>query len=572
MELIRAVSRFDVYNEAAGYELVSASIWNAYTASFIWEGSFTDFTQPRTERYYGVGVNDNKEIVGSLYAFENYVSSPEQKDNVTTCLIVGLKNLTSGKTKYFRTNVNVSRINGHQLKRNNVYTTIVKSVRGEGDETEREAYENSDMLLEIDVHSWILDDSGIIQIEGENVLAIPTSKAKLFAQGDTREYYVYTIGQGVPSIKSKNLPGHIQATLKLAPGYSENANFKTSILTFEAASGTTDNDIYHIELSFSTLSASIVVEQEGGNADYVNLDSYAMIQLQGFAGDVSRVVKVTSSDNWVAEIAYGNYFSFIPGSVQSRIEGASGGHFTIYTAQDNFAGGVRYCFVKIYLADKPEISRVIVMEQKGENLGEHYLFITPNTFEDMPASGGSTAPITIYSSGAWKGEVIAYENAAAFFEDYPKPVAPNLKESLTGQSGNSFVITFNSLVDDLLKPGYVRFRFTLESNPSVEQTVTIHQQPITETTPVVHVMLDNVPGALYHMDREYVYDYVYQMATDLRKTTVIGNRTIEPFAFINRGSYRDGSILKYRPFSKQVFFRCQRTLVLLIVEIIFYLG
>lgn len=95
-----------------------------------------------------------------------------------------------------------------------------------GNENERGAYENEKLLLDIDVNEWKVDDSGTILVNGANVLAMPTSTARLFAQGETREYYVYTIGQGVPVITGEYLPENIKATLKLAPGYSEKAEFK----------------------------------------------------------------------------------------------------------------------------------------------------------------------------------------------------------------------------------------------------------------------------------------------------------------------------------------------------------
>ncbi|MCC8153474.1 MAG: hypothetical protein LIP01_04220 [Tannerellaceae bacterium] len=115
---------------------------------------------------------------------------------------------------------------------------------------------NDKLLLDIDVNGWIEDESGSILIDGDNVLVIPTGTASLFKEGETREYYVYTIGAGVPSIITKNLPDHIQASIKLAPGYSEKSAFKSSILTFEARPGTTedDNEAYRIEIGFSTLS------------------------------------------------------------------------------------------------------------------------------------------------------------------------------------------------------------------------------------------------------------------------------------------------------------------------------
>lgn len=226
VELTRTVARFDVFCEADGYELFSASIWNAYTEGFVWEGHFTDYTASRTECFYGVKANSEKEIIGTLYAFENYVPTPEQNDKVSTCLIVGLKNLDTNNIEYFRTNINTPNDYGQQIERNKAYRTIIKNVLNKGNENERGAYENEKLLLDIDVNEWKVDDSGTILVNGANVLAMPTSTARLFAQGETREYYVYTIGQGVPVITGEYLPENIKATLKLAPGYSEKAEFK----------------------------------------------------------------------------------------------------------------------------------------------------------------------------------------------------------------------------------------------------------------------------------------------------------------------------------------------------------
>jgi len=555
VELTRTVARFDVFCEAAGYELFSASIWNAYTEGFVWEGNFTDYIAPRTERFYGVKANREKEIIGSLYAFENYVPDPEQNDKVSTCLIIGLKNLETNHIEYFRTNVNASNTYGQQLERNNAYRTIIKNVLSKGDENERGAYENEKLLLDIDVNEWKVDDSGTIQVSGEKVLAMPTSIARLFAQGETREYYVYTIGQGVPAITGEYLPENIKATLKLAPGYSENADFKKSILTFHADAGTTKNrnETYKVDITFANLNASVTVEQIEGNRDYLHLNLSEMIEVN-VVGQPSENVTVASSGTWVAEILKSDLFSFSSRTAQYRVEGTSGESFNVYAIENNTTGNTHYWFVRVYLKDKPEVSQNLVIAQPVIP-DQNYLIITPDIFDNMSAGGGSTVPITIYSSGAWTGTVIDYENAAAYFETYPKPVSPNLQETFTGQNGTSFVITFNSLVDDLLSPGYVTFRFTLNNNTSVTKTVTIRQQPITESTPVMHVMIDNLPGALYHMDRAYVYDYAYNMAVNLRELSVIGDHTIEPFAFINRGSYRDGSTLKYRPFEQATLFQ-----------------
>lgn len=105
--LQRAVSRFDVYNSAAGYTLESVSVWNAYPSLFVWNGEPNSFDKKakRITRLYGVENEADGNIVGKLYAFENYVASPKQNDEVTTCLIIGVRNNSSGTISYHRANV-----------------------------------------------------------------------------------------------------------------------------------------------------------------------------------------------------------------------------------------------------------------------------------------------------------------------------------------------------------------------------------------------------------------------------------------------------------------------------------
>ncbi|MCD8193716.1 MAG: hypothetical protein LUD74_04050, partial [Tannerellaceae bacterium] len=418
VELIRTVSRFDValdQTTVEGYRLESASIWNAYTVCRIWEGVFSEFTDARTERYYGVKANGNKEITASLYAFENYVSTPAQTDKSTTCLIIGLNNLSTGKTEYFRANVNASGSLGHQLHRNHIYTLIIKSVNNQGDENERGAYDNTDdMRLSFDINGWKVDDSGTLQIEGPDVLASPTATVRLFAQGETRQYYVYTIGEGVPAITGKNLPGHIKATLTLAPGYSESSNFKTSILTFEAAPGKTNNNNYKIEIGFSFMSALITVEQVEGNSEYIDLAPYKeVIGLGEKAGSVTEEITVNSSGTWVAEIIQGDHLSFTSGSRQTKIEGASGQAFSLYAFELNAADEPRYWFVSVYLKDHPEIIRNLVIRQQGGADPRYVRF--PQQEMKIATGGGSTNAFTIESNDVWTAEIIIEEGTQAGF-------------------------------------------------------------------------------------------------------------------------------------------------------------
>lgn len=148
VDLIRAVSRFDVVCDVEGATLVSASVWNAYATTSIWKTPFTNFSGTRTERFYGIKIEDgSNRINGSLYAFENYVKTPAQNDKYTTCLIVGIKRGEYANTEYFRININDTN-QGQELKRNNSYRTIIKQLKSKGDDTERDAYENPERKTE----------------------------------------------------------------------------------------------------------------------------------------------------------------------------------------------------------------------------------------------------------------------------------------------------------------------------------------------------------------------------------------------------------------------------------------
>ncbi|MCC8153475.1 MAG: hypothetical protein LIP01_04225 [Tannerellaceae bacterium] len=74
---------------------------------------------------------------------------------------------------------------------------------------------------------------------------------------------------------------------------------------------------------------------------------------------------VTGSGDWVAEILKDNDFSFNPNSSLYRIEGTSGDSFNIYARTHNTTGDIRYWFVKIYLKDRPSVSRYLVIAQQG---------------------------------------------------------------------------------------------------------------------------------------------------------------------------------------------------------------
>lgn len=354
VKLIRSVCRFDVTcldNLKNDYKLVSASVWNAMRTTAIWDRSFNEFTD-YSQRFYGVHA-DEGQITGGLYAFENYVKSPEQDDNITTCLILGLENLSSGHIEYFRVNINAANM-GQQLKRNNVYVTTVKNVIGTGASDELEAYEGSEFLLDIDINGWNLDDQGNIQYDGDNILAIPTKNVTLLPDGETRDYAIFTLGTGTLEIYEKSLD----------PGLTAELDGKTLIIT---ATPSAEDRTGYVILRFGNLKATMNIQQTGARTDRLVLSVATLPSFSSVAHESnSGYITVSSSGPWTAKIYNGNYFSFDTGSVAITDEtGDDGDGFTVYAIDTNTDPTPRYAFVLVALDSNIEMSRVLVLAQNG---------------------------------------------------------------------------------------------------------------------------------------------------------------------------------------------------------------
>lgn len=212
--LQRSVARFDVYNSAAGYTLESVSVWNGYPSLFVWNGEPTAFDKAakRIARLYGVESEAGADIVGKLYAYENYVPAPKQNDQVTTCLIIKVRNKQSGTASYHRVNVHPLE-SGQSLKRNNVYKLTVNSVKKEGYATELEAYKGTLTSLSYSINYWDMDSHGTVQFDGDNILAIPSKKVLFTPNGGSYDLGIFTFGEGTLSVSKKVLDNGLSATL-----------------------------------------------------------------------------------------------------------------------------------------------------------------------------------------------------------------------------------------------------------------------------------------------------------------------------------------------------------------------
>ncbi len=409
INLVRAVSRFDVTNFDKNYKLVSTSIWNAYPVGNTWDNSFNKFEYERTKRFYGVEATERNAILGNLYAYENYVTAPEVDDEVTTCLIIGLED-EDNDIYYYRVNINPTDI-GQQLKRNNVYKTSINQVWGKGEKTEEEAYQSKELLLDIDINGWVLDNSGNILFDGENILAIPVKYVNLKAEGETVEYNIFTYGTGTLQISNADLPVHISA------------NLKGSELTITAEASSYTHTGY-IELQFGSLKATINITQNSRNTDFITLSVASLPFFSAAANAMSDAIKVNSSGDWKAQIYNGEYFSFRSDELKQDWTGQTTESFNIFTRSSNTDAAARYSFVLVSLIDNPEVSKVLVLAQRGvggltiEPAGDYYGF---NAFGKPTSVSGDyyQFKVSAYEGGdgsvpmKWKAEIT---DGAAYFE------------------------------------------------------------------------------------------------------------------------------------------------------------
>ena len=361
--LQRSVARFDVYNSAAGYTLESVSVWNGYPSLFVWNGEPTAFDKAakRIARLYGGESEAGADIVGKLYAYENYVPAPKQNDQVTTCLIIKVRNKQSGTASYHRVNVHPLE-SGQSLKRNNVYKLTVNSVKKEGYATELEAYKGALTSLSYSINYWDMDSHGTVQFDGDNILAIPSKKVLFTPNGGSYDLGIFTFGEGTLSISKKVLDNGLSATL----------NGKTLTVSATALDNVKDRCSGIVELSFGNLKATIdVVQLEGGDL-YLELNPKTISHFGNTAGVAVSPIAVKSSGEWSASIyppGAGAFFSFAQtGSAAVTDYDSSkavNNIIPIYTHTGNTGISPRYGFMVVSLKEDPSVQGTMLLIQDG---------------------------------------------------------------------------------------------------------------------------------------------------------------------------------------------------------------
>jgi len=323
--LTRNVARLDVkmgdvvVNE--GYRLMSATVWNAFPTTSVWEQSGVDANAQRVKRYGGVTLTEEAgggwptAIRGGLYAFENRVAALTEatyNDRLTTNLIIGLQKGTD-PILYYR--ANVKNENGAQnLVRNHVYTiSITKVLPGTGKTTEEEAYLGESNGLSYFIGDWNEQTNGLIVSDEYSSLSIPTKTAILgsgkelnYDEKVTAEFRIHTfstLADPAPlRIRSQSYTPAV--TVKGDP--SIEAHLDGNLLVIEARKLDPDNTPRRgvIVLSYAGLEIAMSVSQAGKNDYFLNVTEPdgGILPFAAYGGIPSGLINVQASGHWTARL------------------------------------------------------------------------------------------------------------------------------------------------------------------------------------------------------------------------------------------------------------------------------
>lgn len=164
--LLRAVVRMDVnVKEEMNDEIILEEAMPANIAPVI--SLFSDPRDENMERLMGVSVASKENaIIGGLYATESYTSSTSDRTKALTqrtCLLVKCRKKDyAGDRCWYRVDVNIDAEEMQYLKRNNVYTVTINSIRSLGAKTPEEAYYADATLMSSITIQDAWRDSGVL--------------------------------------------------------------------------------------------------------------------------------------------------------------------------------------------------------------------------------------------------------------------------------------------------------------------------------------------------------------------------------------------------------------------------
>ena len=379
--LIRAVVRIDV-DFAAGltsHTLESVSVWNVPQSTSLWDPTQNNFSTLMLNR--PIQRIDNvvgNRVRGQLYTFENRQNSISQNDLHTTAVILGITENATGTTTFHRVNVTMP-FAGQNLMRNTVHNVTVNRVLGPGSANEQAAYGAPVSQLQVTINNADMDSRGVILVDGDNVLVLPTNRIVFCPAGGERDFTIFTHspdGSARLGVSGLVMDDGLTAILS---GHSLVVSATPSI---DARQG-------FIEIRFGNITTRIEVVQASSFVEYLelNLELNDISPFPTLLGDdgngnfnvpvlmqtpdgLPNYVRVTSSHRWTARV-FSNSFSFADANnpyavIPDRmISGEPGEMFRLATILPNLDDRTHYGFVLVSLESNPNINQVLVLRQQG---------------------------------------------------------------------------------------------------------------------------------------------------------------------------------------------------------------
>jgi hypothetical protein len=474
-QVSRLVGRIDINNLDKKYALMSASIWNAATSTPVWE-TLNQGAVAHSERFYGV-MTDTASVRGKLYTLSNYVQKADNKDKVTTCVVVGLSPYKTDATgayevdaagyripdakdiRYYR--INITNDEGMQyLKRNKIYNVNIMGVLTKGNNNEKDAMIQATLGLLIDTNYWSMDESGsAVSDNMGNVLGVGYSKVAFTPQGGSRLVHVFTIGQGEPRIKSQHLPAGIKANLVLDAG---SANSHLLEITAEQAD---DERSGAIDLEFGKLTATVIVVQSGKFQPYIKITPDNQQIFASQANIEGAAITISSSGDWEATIiGEGFTFDHNQQSDQKHTTGKDGDQIHVHTYTANNDASVRRAYVSFSPKNDPTTVATLQLIQQGVG----GITLTPDVKAITFDANGLLSPGTT--------NTFAVSIANGNWEIVTSGSHPNLFQidKTTGSNGEQFTVTASNNPED----GEISFNLRVQQagNPSVGRDLRVIQE------------------------------------------------------------------------------------------------
>jgi hypothetical protein len=509
--LRRVPCRIDVHNRVATYKLVSASVWNAAGMTNIWGETENKETDTHTNRYYGVKADDSQNITSTLYTSGNFVRTPDMKDKVTTCLIIGMSNIdTPEEVLYYR--VNLVNDGMQYLKRNTLYQLNITGVKPGGSESEESAITQQKPLLELDQSYWNQDELGTIHSDNEgNILAVGKSGVQFYQKVSSDTINIIAIGK-TPGITLQMddtyLPKGMKATLDRNGTTGSDTYLYTLIV--KAEKNEQDRRKGHINLLFGTLEGTIVVTQNGKDEHYLEVYPTTLPLLESTKGATSKEMTVSSSGEWTAQIL-GNGFAFSNNS--NTTSGKDGDKVQVHTVKANTSNRQITSFIVFQLKDAPQVDEELSVIQKPAgsiSLNPSYTLIefSPDGKEIIsPKDFNGTFTVTI-GAGTFQEWEIDDDRQKEFLIDNRK-----------GTGNGSFTLTASNNISTSDITRTIRVQLKGYKETFQELTVTQKKHSITLTDPEAGTLVP-VSGGTRNVIVKATSNWKFKIEENTHKATV----------------------------------------------------